>query len=94
MYGRLYGIDLPLRFAGAPLAISLPGLQAHFQSENVSLRERMALCRARVVLGNEVIHNQAMEVIHQTAFQEKSQSIDIEEVFFRFVHCDDPRDYA
>ena len=81
LYGRLYEIDLPLRFAGAPLAISLQGLQAYFQSENVSLRERMALCRARVVLGNEVIHNQAMEVIHQTAFREKSQSINIEEVF-------------
>jgi len=69
-YGRLYGIELPLRSVGAPLAISLSGLVDYFQGDRVTLRERMALSRARVVLGNEVIHSKTMEVVHQIAFFE------------------------
>ena len=41
-----------------------------FQGDRVTLRERMALSRARVVLGNEVIHSKTMEAVHQIAFLE------------------------
>jgi glutamate-ammonia-ligase adenylyltransferase len=82
-YGRLYGIGTPIQFAaqGGPLTKSLTGLQDYFKGENVSLRARMVFCRTRVVLGNELIHNQVMKIIHRIAFEQHWQSVDTEKLF-------------
>ena len=73
-YGRLYGMETPAPFTtqGAPLTKSIIGLENYFQSEDVALETRMRLCRTRVVLGNELMHNQVMNIIHHIVYTSRA----------------------
>jgi glutamate-ammonia-ligase adenylyltransferase len=69
-YGRLYEVDARLRPTGrnGPLATSLAEFARYFATGEGQLWERMALTRARVVLGNELAAAAANEAIAKAAF--------------------------
>ncbi|MEK6270842.1 MAG: hypothetical protein N2B57_08820 [Planctomycetales bacterium] len=81
-HGRLYGMETPAPFTtqGGPLAKSIIGLEKYFQSEDVALETRMRLCRTRVVLGNELMHNQVMNIIYQIVYKPSWDSADTDQL--------------
>ena len=81
-YGRLYEIDPRLRPTGrsGPLATSLPEFSRYFSEGDGQLWERMALCRARVVLGNEIIRATTLQVIAESAYGHPWQQGDADEI--------------
>ncbi|MEK6250293.1 MAG: hypothetical protein N2C12_19065, partial [Planctomycetales bacterium] len=81
-YGRLYEIDPRLRPTGrsGPLATSLPELARYFAEGDGQLWERMALCRARVVLGNEIMQTTTMEIVAEAAYGQPWQQTDADEI--------------
>ena len=81
-FGRLYEIDPRLRPTGksGPLATSLSEFARYFAEGDGQLWERMALCRARVVLGNEVTHRAALDAFAEAAFAHPWNSGDADEI--------------
>ena len=79
-HGQLYGIEapVPLENQSAPLAKSLTWLETYFKSDNISLDARMLFCRARVVLGNELMRHQVMQMVHDLAFQSNQHAVKVE----------------
>ena len=97
-YDRLYDIETPIQFSseGGSLANSLAGLENHIQSEEVPLEVRMRLCRTRVVLGNELMHNEVINIMHRIAFKPDWQTIDTDKLLIRRdqIHTQaDPEDF-
>jgi len=80
--GRLYEIDARLRPTGrsGPLATSLPALVRYFSEGPGELWERLALCRARVVLADEAAGERAMEAIAQAAYGQPWRSEHVETI--------------
>ena len=80
--GRLYHVDTRLRPTGrnGPLTTSLPELARYFAEGEGQLWERMALCRARIVLGNEAIYGRALEVITRAALDHPWRGDEPEEI--------------
>ena len=68
--GRLYEIDPRLRPTGksGPLAVSLLEFERYYAEGYGRLWERQALCRARVIFGDEAIAARATEAVHRAAF--------------------------
>ncbi|NIL97182.1 MAG: bifunctional [glutamate--ammonia ligase]-adenylyl-L-tyrosine phosphorylase/[glutamate--ammonia-ligase] adenylyltransferase [Planctomycetales bacterium] len=81
-YGRLYEIDPRLRPTGrsGPLATSLSELGRYFAEGDGQLWERMALCRARVVVGNRAASQAADQAVAQAAFGRDWRPADAVEV--------------
>lgn len=81
-FGRLYQVDTRLRPTGrnGPLTTSLPELARYFAEGEGQLWERMALCRARIVLGNDVIVPQALDVLTSAALDHAWRGDEPEEV--------------
>ncbi len=75
--GRMYVIDTPVprENQGGPLAKSLNWLESYFQGEGVLLETRLLLFRSRVVLGNELIGQKVMHLLHDLAFRSDRHSI-------------------
>ena len=73
----MYVIDtpVPLENQGGPLAKSLNWLESYFQGEGVLLETRLLLFRSRVVLGNELIGQKVMHLLHDLAFRSDRHSI-------------------
>ncbi|MCE9545640.1 MAG: bifunctional [glutamate--ammonia ligase]-adenylyl-L-tyrosine phosphorylase/[glutamate--ammonia-ligase] adenylyltransferase, partial [Planctomycetia bacterium] len=80
--GRLYQVDTRLRPTGrnGPLATSLGELARYFAEGEGQLWERLALCRARVVLGNAEVARETLAVVAQAAFDHPWQPGDVEEI--------------
>ena len=81
-HGRLYEIDPRLRPTGrsGALATSLNELTRYFAEGEGQLWERLALCRARVVVGNDTTSQAAAEAVAQAAFGRDWQPADAAEV--------------
>jgi glutamate-ammonia-ligase adenylyltransferase len=81
-FGRLYEIDPRLRPTGqsGPLATSLEAFSKYFSEEQGHLWERMALCRARVVLGNEILQAQIVDVLRKAVFIKPWSPADADEM--------------
>jgi glutamate-ammonia-ligase adenylyltransferase len=77
--GRLYEIDARLRPTGS-LANSLPELSRYFTEGDGQFSERLALCRARVVVGNELAASAAREAIASAMFGQAWQASDMDEL--------------
>jgi len=75
-YGRLYEIDPRLRPTGrsGALATSMPEFARYFAEGDGQLWERMALCRARPVLGNERAQYRVNQAVATAAFDHDWQS--------------------
>lgn len=69
-YGRLFEIDARLRPTGrsGALATSMVEFTRYFAEGDGQLWERMALCRARPVLGNEAAQYRVNEMVATAAF--------------------------
>ena len=81
-YGRLYEIDPRLRPTGrsGALATSLAEFERYFAEGDGQLWERMALCRARPVLGNERAQARVNEAVAQAAFDHDWQAGDVDAI--------------
>ena len=81
-HGRLYEIDSRLRPSGrsAPLATALGEFVNYFKEGQGQLWERLALCRARVVVANEPVRSAAAEAVTRAAFDPGWQAGDAEEL--------------
>lgn len=81
-FGRLYEIDPRLRPTGqsGPLATSLDGFAEYFSEGGGQLWERMALCRSRVVLGNEIASTHTLDVITTAVYGHSWQQTDTDEM--------------
>ncbi len=80
--GRLYEVDTRLRPTGrnGPLATSLLELKRYFSEGGGQLWERLAVCRARVVVGNELAAAAAREAIAIAAFGRSWQAENVDEL--------------
>ena len=69
-YGKLYEIDPRLRPTGksGSLSTSFGELERYFAEGAGQLWERQALCKARVVFGDEAAAEEAMRLVHVAAF--------------------------
>jgi [glutamine synthetase] adenylyltransferase / [glutamine synthetase]-adenylyl-L-tyrosine phosphorylase len=69
-HGRLYEVDARLRPTGrsGALAVSFDAFARYFAEGRAQLWERQALCKARLVIGNEEAGGHAIEIIHEAAF--------------------------
>lgn len=81
-YGRLFEIDARLRPTGrsGALATSLPEFQRYFSEGDGQLWERMALCRARPVVGNERGQFRVSQAVATAAFDHPWQGEFAEEI--------------
>ena len=80
--GRLYEVDARLRPTGrsGPLATPLAELQRYFEEGDGQLWERLALCRARVVVGNPLARQSATEAINAAVYSRPWQAGDADEL--------------
>lgn len=69
-YGRLYEVDPRLRPTGksGPLATSFEEFGRYYAEGQARLWERQSLCRARVIFGDKRTSNEAIRLVHRSAF--------------------------
>src|SRR6185369_657028 len=69
-YGRLYEVDPRLRPTGksGPLATSFGEFARYYAEGPGRLWERQSLCRARVIFGDKRTSNEAIRLVHRSAF--------------------------
>ena len=81
-YGRLYQVDTRLRPTGrnGPLTTSLPELARYFAEGEGQLWERMSLCRARIVLGNDTIRDRAQHVLSRAVLDHPWRGDEVDEI--------------
>lgn len=70
-HGRLYEVDPRLRPTGrsGPPAVSLQEFERYYAEGHGRLWERQALCRARVIYGDESTTTAVMRAVHRAAFE-------------------------
>ena len=81
-HGRLYEGDPRLRPTGrnGSLAVSLPGFVRYFHDGTAQLWERLALCKARVIVGQGPAAERALEAITSAIYCQPWQPSDAEEI--------------
>ena len=80
--GRLYEVDVRLRPTGksGPLAVPFGAFARYFSEGTGQLWERQALCRARVVFGEEKTVDAALAAVHKAAFGHRWRKKDAQEI--------------
>ena len=73
--GQLYSLNSRLRPTGGDLAFSLPALLKYFHKAG-DWRSRMALCKARIVVGSGAGSERAIEVVRAAQFHRPWSSTD------------------
>lgn len=81
-YGRLFEVDPRLRPTGrsGSLAVSLPGFVRYFHEGGGQLWERLALCKARVVVGSPAVAERADAAIKAATYCRPWQASDATEI--------------
>jgi glutamate-ammonia-ligase adenylyltransferase len=72
-YGRLYEVDPRLRPTGknGPLATSFTEFARYFGEGSGRLWERQALCRARIIVGDKRMTEEATQLVHSAAYDHR-----------------------
>jgi glutamate-ammonia-ligase adenylyltransferase len=81
-HGRLYEVDPRLRPTGrnGPLAMPLPAFVRYFRGGEGQLWERLALCKARVIVGSPKAAAKAMSAVNEAIYCRPWRSEDAGEI--------------
>jgi glutamate-ammonia-ligase adenylyltransferase len=78
-FGRLYEVDPRLRPTGrsGPLATSFAEFAKYYAEGHAGIWERQSLCRARIVYGDKLSAEQALDVVHRAAYDHAWHADDV-----------------